>query len=180
MRATCDLHVSDQASLATSLTSCRKPAIESTASIQASCGSKEWFNTVTGSTWWCPGSASFRAKTGSLPATNTHWNWFSLDSLVTRKPSTPSIDMVDSINWAAWSGYNILGPPFGEGKSYAQQLAFSTASNDSVGVSMVALASKTSLEMACCNHAWPPGVQRIFMDFWLVLQVWFEAPAGIH
>ncbi len=62
MRGTLDLHISDQASLATSLTSCRKPAIESTASIQASCGPGEWFNAVMGCTWWRLGSASLRGQ----------------------------------------------------------------------------------------------------------------------
>eukprot|EP00438_Fugacium_kawagutii_P001495 Skav202541 [mRNA] locus=scaffold2011:253969:256764:+ [translate_table: standard] len=50
----------------------------------------------------------------------------SLGSRVTRKPSTPSIDMVDSISWAA----------------------FNTGSRESVGESIVALASSTNFEMA--------------------------------
>ena len=61
---------------------------------------------------------------------------------------------------------NTLGP-LGEDKSHGQQLAFNTASNDSVGVSMVALASNTSLEMAWAtmrDHGYPT-------DFGLALQV---------
>ena len=166
MRATRDLYVSDRASLATSLTSCRKPAIESTASIQASCGSKEWFNAV-------------RAKTGSLPATNTLelilLGLSCYPQALDTKHRHGGLDQLGCLKRIQHPG-----APF-----WGRQIVCSTAGlQHRLQRLSWSIHGGFGLQHQLGNGLQQPcvttGVQRIFMDFWLALQVWFEAPAGIH